>query len=141
MHYATQSCCHDVQYSPSNYSALCALQVLEAAWRGDWHEWRLRGDVYKLLSVFPRIMTLPVMAVLCLVAPNLSSVRRWRLPANKMLSWVAAYLVFLALVFIQSNTDKRAQLRGPPTTGLEPVLMVFVAAHVWSLGSTNSFCF
>lgn len=61
-------------------------------------------------------------------------VRRFSLPINKMISHTASYIVFLVLVFIESNLDKETQNRGPPKSGLELPLVVFVIGYAWSTG-------
>lgn len=70
------------------------------------------------LSVFPRIPMLPVMAVMCMFLPNHKLVKKWKTPVNKMISSVASYLIFLIILFLESNLDKRNQKRGPPDSGM-----------------------
>ncbi|XP_049947297.1 short transient receptor potential channel 4-like [Schistocerca serialis cubense] len=106
--------------------------VLAWEWTGDWVEWRTRSLPMRALDVVTRIPMLPIIAGWCVVAPQSRMVRQWSLPINRLISSVAAYVVFLTLLFLESNTDKKLLHRGPPDTGLEPVLMVFVGAHVWS---------
>ena len=67
--------------------------------------------------VIPRIFALPFIAVIVLIAPKSNTAKHWQLPANKFLSTFASYAVFLIFVFLQSNQDRKEQLRGPPTTG------------------------
>ncbi|XP_068084233.1 short transient receptor potential channel 5 [Anabrus simplex] len=106
-------------------------QVLEDAWHGDWHTWRSRADILKTLTVIPRICMLPIITIMCLFVPTHRLVRRWQLPINKLLSSVASYIVFLIIVFLESNLSKIEQKRGPPNSGLEPILVVYVVAFVW----------
>jgi transient receptor potential cation channel subfamily C protein 4 len=95
------------------------LQVLNAAWYGDWHEWRRRPEILKFLTIFPRMFLLPLIAVLCLVAPRSKLVAFHALPINKMLNSIASYLVFLVFVFLVSNQDKKNPDNRPPNSGTE----------------------
>ncbi|KAL0271192.1 UNVERIFIED_CONTAM: hypothetical protein PYX00_008362 [Menopon gallinae] len=92
--------------------------VLVDAWTGDLLEWKVQSPLMQALSVFPRIPMLPVMAVMCMFLPNHRLVRKWKTPVNKMISSVASYLIFLVILFLESNLDKRNQKRGPPDSGM-----------------------
>lgn len=61
---------------------------------------------------------LPIITVIVLIAPKWRKTKHYKIPVNKFLSTCASYAVFLFFVFLQSNKDKRDQLRGPPNTGL-----------------------
>ncbi|KAJ8973595.1 hypothetical protein NQ317_010032 [Molorchus minor] len=108
-------------------------QIVEAAWCGDWHEYKLKKITVKILYPVVRIVLLPIITLMCLVTPNHPLVKHWSIPLNKMINHVAAYLVFLILIFLESNLDKTGQKRKPPHSGLEPVIVVFVAGHIWNI--------
>ncbi|XP_023310335.1 short transient receptor potential channel 4-like [Anoplophora glabripennis] len=108
-------------------------QIVEAAWCGDWHDYKIKPFTFKLLYPFLRIIVLPVITLMNLITPNHSLVKHWSTPRNKMISHIAAYIIFLLLIFFESNLDKTGQKRKPPNSGLEPVIMVFVAGNVWSV--------
>lgn len=91
------------------------------------------GVAVKLLYPIARIFTLPLITLMCLITPNHALVKHWSIPLNKMISHVATYIVFLVLIFLESNIDKTGQKRKPPDSGLEPVIVVFVAGHVWNI--------
>lgn len=107
-------------------------QILESEWRGDWHEWNLKPPYLKILYSVTRLAILPVVAILCVVMPRHSLVNHWKIPLNKLMSHNAAYFIFLVLIFIQSNMDKTNQKRGPPDSGLEPVIILFVCGYIWN---------
>lgn len=96
---------------------LLFIQVLGDAWTGELLEWKIRSPLMQSLSVFPRIPMLPIMTIMCIFLPNHSLVRKWKTPVNKMISRVASYLIFLIILFLESNLDKRNQKRGPPNSG------------------------
>lgn len=108
-------------------------QIVEAAWCGDWHDYKLKPFTFKLLYPLLRIFILPIITLMNLVTPNHSLVKHWNIPLNKMISHIAAYLVFLLLIFFESNIDKTGQKRKPPNSGLEPIIMVFVAGNTWNV--------
>lgn len=107
-------------------------QVLEATWYGEWLEWRNYSHLSKLLIVILRVLILPFIALMCLVNPHSKWVQRWSLPINKMISHTASYLMFLIIIFYQSCRDRADQLRGPPNSGLEPVIIIYVFGYLWS---------
>lgn len=107
-------------------------QIVEATWNGDWHEYKLKSHFVHYLLPVIRICALPILALMCLAMPNHSLTKHWSIPLNKMISHIAAYLVFLVIIFLESNMDKSGQKRQPPNSGLEIVIMVFVAGNIWS---------
>lgn len=108
-------------------------QIVEAAWCGDWHEYKFKSIIIKCLYPIARIFTLPFICLLCLLLPNHSLVKHWSIPLNKMISHNAAYFVFLVIIFMESNLDKTNQKREPPNSGLEPVIVVFVVGNIWNI--------
>ncbi|GBP12136.1 Zinc finger BED domain-containing protein 4 [Eumeta japonica] len=66
------------------------------------------------------------------IAPRHSWVRHWQIPLNKLITHAAAYFLFLILVFIVSNRNKTDQFRGPPNTGVEPFVVIYVLGFAWS---------
>ncbi|XP_022829667.1 short transient receptor potential channel 4-like [Spodoptera litura] len=91
-------------------------QVLESYWLGDWHSWRSKPLLVKAVLVLGRVFITPFILLVCMVAPRHRLVSHWQIPLNKLITHVAAYFVFLALVFYISNQDKYSQKRGPPNT-------------------------
>ncbi|XP_057670817.1 short transient receptor potential channel 5-like [Diorhabda carinulata] len=108
-------------------------QIVEAAWNGDWHEYIIKPRIIKLLYPIGRAFMLPIIALMSLVMPNSGLITFWSIPLNKMLSHISSYLIFLIIIFLESNLDKTKQKRRPPDSGLEPIIVIFVAGNVWSL--------
>lgn len=101
------------------------LQLIENKWVDDWYEWKMRKTWQQCLTVLLRIILLPLIALIILIIPNTRIAKFFSSPVNKCLHSVASYLVFLIVVFLISNADKNKQLRGPPDTGIEFVLLFF----------------
>lgn len=106
-------------------------QILEAEWHGDWHEWVLKPVLFKLIYSLTRLVMLPLITLMCVVMPHHNLVRHSRIPLNKLMVHNVMYVVFLIIIFLESNIDKTGQKRAPPDSGLEPIIMVFVAGFVW----------
>lgn len=93
--------------------------MIERKWIGDWYEWKIKSSFKKTLMIIPRILMLPIIAVIVVIAPKWKTTKYYKIPVNKFLSSCASYAVFLFFVFLQSNWDRKNQLRGPPNTGLD----------------------
>ncbi|XP_045470630.1 short transient receptor potential channel 4-like isoform X1 [Harmonia axyridis] len=107
-------------------------QLVEAAWVGDWHDYIIKPTLIKLIYPIYRIIVLPFICLMCIFIPSHPLVLHWRIPLNKMISHTAGYLVFLVIIFLESNISKENQKRKPPNSGLEPVICVFVAGYTWN---------
>lgn len=107
-------------------------QILQSAWNGEWYEWKLKSIGIRFLYPFYRLLMLPVITVMCLVLPHHALVKHWNIPLNKMLSHNASYFLFLLLLFLESHLEKIGQKRGPPSSGLEPIIIIYVIGYVWS---------
>ncbi|XP_028164325.1 short transient receptor potential channel 4-like [Ostrinia furnacalis] len=107
-------------------------QVLESYWIGDWYSWPTKSILAKGLIVFSRIFMTPIIVFMSMVLPRHWLVRHWQIPLNKLITHASAYIVFLALVFHISNQDKTEQKRGPPDTGAEAPLILYVCGYTWS---------
>ncbi|XP_008183081.1 short transient receptor potential channel 6-like [Acyrthosiphon pisum] len=105
-------------------------QVLETAWLGDWIEWKSYSATWKLLYLLRRFIMLPAMVILGMLAPNSKMNQFNRLPINRMFNSLVTYLVFLWLLFRQSNADKFETRRGAPELGMLLPIAVFVVGHV-----------
>nr|XP_021200730.2 short transient receptor potential channel 4 [Helicoverpa armigera] len=107
-------------------------QVLESYWLGNWEGWRTKSLFAKAGTFLIRVFITPVMLIVCMVAPRHRLVAHWQIPLNKLITHVAAYFVFLALIFYISNQDKFCLKRGPPNTGAEAPLILYVCGYAWS---------
>ncbi|XP_050426703.1 short transient receptor potential channel 6-like [Adelges cooleyi] len=81
-------------------------QTLEKAWAGDWYEWKRLGPLYKSYIVLPRIVLLPYIMLLYLLGPYTKRGQHYALPVNRMLNYLASYVVFLVLLTYANNLDK-----------------------------------
>lgn len=105
-------------------------QVLETAWIGDWIEWKSYSPLRQWSYPAWRLVALPVTVALGVLAPDSSWNRSNQLPINRMYNGLVTYLAFLALLFVQSNTDKYRTSRGAPRTVVWALVAVFVLGHV-----------
>ncbi|XP_014599080.1 PREDICTED: short transient receptor potential channel 5-like [Polistes canadensis] len=108
-------------------------EMIGNKWVDDWYEWRMRKTWIQCLTVLFRIILLPLIALIILLVPNTKIAKFLSSPVNKFLHSVASYFIFLIIVFLISNTDKDMQLRGPPDTGYEPILAIYVISYLWSI--------
>lgn len=106
-------------------------QIVEAEWHGDWHEWVLKPILFKIIYSLTRLIMLPFITLMCVLMPNHTLVKHSKIPLNKLMVHNVMYVVFLILILLQSNVDKTGQKRAPPDSGLEPIIMLFVAGYVW----------
>lgn len=104
-------------------------QVLDSVWIGDWAEWPTYSTLRKCAYPFLRFATFPVWVTLGVCAPRSKWNRRNRLPINRMFNSLAAYVAFLALLFVQSSLDKSETARGAPVSGTWMLIAVFVLGH------------
>ncbi|CAG5087935.1 Similar to TRPC5: Short transient receptor potential channel 5 (Oryctolagus cuniculus) [Cotesia congregata] len=107
-------------------------QVIENKWIGEWYGWTKKSRAAKIATVFWRIPTFWFMALWVWVAPGSKRGRKWQIPVHRYISIVASYLVFLTICFLQSNVNKKNQLRGPPNTGCEVPLVIYVISFIWA---------
>ncbi|XP_065162715.1 short transient receptor potential channel 4-like [Atheta coriaria] len=106
-------------------------QMVESVWHADWYEWKYKHVIVRSLYPIARLIILPLIALMCLVMPKHYWVKHWSIPLNKMITHNASYLLFLVLIFLESNQDKTGQKRGPPNTGLEVFIVLYVFGYVW----------
>ncbi|XP_063545793.1 short transient receptor potential channel 4-like, partial [Cydia strobilella] len=108
--------------------------VLQSYWLENWSSWETKSTVCKGLVITSRIFITPLILFMCVAAPCQCHrlVSHYQIPFNKLITHATAYFVFLALVFYISNQDKAKQKRGPPNTGAETTLMLFVLGYAWS---------
>ncbi|KAK4880496.1 hypothetical protein RN001_008642 [Aquatica leii] len=107
-------------------------QILETAWHGDWIEWKLKPWSLRMVYPIYRLTMLPIISVMSLFVPHSAMVQRWSIPINKMISHNASFILFLIIIFFESNLEKVAQKRSPPNSGLEPIIILYVIGYIWS---------
>ena len=63
------------------------------------------------------MVTLPVLMIAYVIAPEWKICRKLRSPVNKFISFVASYIFFLVLLYTQNELDTQDASRGPPKSG------------------------
>ncbi|XP_076375592.1 LOW QUALITY PROTEIN: short transient receptor potential channel 4 [Megalopta genalis] len=107
-------------------------QLVKSKWIEDWYAWKVMSNWSKLVHILLRIFFLPVILVIVLFLPNSKISKFVQSPVNKFVSSIASYLLFLFVVFLQSHTDKTQQLRGPPNTGIQTILAIYILSYTWA---------
>lgn len=105
-------------------------QVLERAWIGDWIEWKAYSTFRKGLYVLWCLVLLPITILFGVFVPDSALNKSNRLPINRMFNSLVTYLIFLALLFVQSNSDKFTTPRGAPYSITWWCVSLFVVGHV-----------
>ena len=108
-------------------------QVLRNAWLDGWQDWKKISFANKLTRLLPRIFFLPLMAAIYLVIPNSKFVQIWRAPLNKFLAFASSYISFLILILTQNHLDSYKKGRGPPDTGVELIISLYVLGLTWRI--------
>lgn len=106
-------------------------QMVESVWHGDFYEWKFKSLYVQAAYPFFRLLLLPIVALFCLILPKHSLVKLYSIPLNKMLTHIGGYFVFLVIIFLESNMSKKGMKRGPPNSGLEPIIILFVFSIIW----------
>ncbi|XP_014670322.1 PREDICTED: short transient receptor potential channel 4-like [Priapulus caudatus] len=106
-------------------------QVLYANWMGEWGDWKAMSFARKTLRVVPQVMLMPVFTFLFWVAPKSKLVRWWQSPISKFINSTVMYIVFLLLLFAETQLYKNFHTRGPPNTGFEWPIMIWVMGFLW----------
>ncbi|GAV03646.1 hypothetical protein RvY_14040-2 [Ramazzottius varieornatus] len=108
-------------------------QVLQAAWLDEWQDWRGMSVLSKLLRLLMRLILFPFLALVYILMPRpIQWLERYmRPPIHRYLLSTSSYLAFLILVFIVISHDREAKYRGPPQSGLEWGIIVYVLGYSW----------
>ncbi|KAF8797005.1 Transient receptor potential-gamma protein like [Argiope bruennichi] len=107
-------------------------QVLTGHWLGEFRSWPRRSLLRKILHVFFRILLLPFISLFLLLVPWLKQLGKYHSPVNRFLLSLASYLLFLTSVFMVNILDTGHFNKGPPGTGFEGIVVIFVLGHIWS---------
>lgn len=107
--------------------------IVESIWHGNWHDYKLKPTFAKVFYPVLRVFLLPIITIMCIVMPKHGMVEHWTIPLNRMVNHAASFLVFLIVIFLESNIDKTGQKRLPPSSGLEAVIVVYVAGNIWNI--------
>ncbi|XP_046663571.1 short transient receptor potential channel 4-like [Homalodisca vitripennis] len=140
-----------VDYKQKLFVAQTNVQeVLEAAWVGDWYEWKTYTSLRRVFHAFGRMIMLICLYIFCIFLPKSTQAQFYSIPVNRMLSSVSSYLIFLCLLFLESHRDKKDQTRYDFQKNIKIKLFIFVyiLSHIlnsfrmWALqGSARFFAF
>ncbi|XP_055355691.1 short transient receptor potential channel 4-like isoform X2 [Paramacrobiotus metropolitanus] len=113
-------------------------QVLRAAWLDDWQDWRGMSSLAKLFRILSKLGLFTLITVLHLVSPHsLEFVQRFmRPPIHRYVISTLFYLAFLLLLFIETNHDRDPTYRGPPRSGLEVIIVLYIVGSCWEFSKT-----
>ena len=105
--------------------------VLRTAWLDDWGDWKKLSNVGKLLRVVPRIVFLPLIALLYILFPDSKLTRSFKSPINKFLIASASYTIFLVLLLYFHHAERNQFHRGAPQSTWRYPIMVYVVGLIW----------
>ncbi|XP_076369182.1 short transient receptor potential channel 4-like isoform X2 [Tachypleus tridentatus] len=113
-------------------------QLVHREWKGYWLTWAHISLVGKVIHLLVRLIAFPFTWLFPLCFPNSKLTTKLVSPVGICLNDMASHIIFCVLVFTLINLDKTRSSRGPPRTGLEWVIVVWVAGfilntarHVW----------
>jgi len=110
-------------------------------WLKHWQSFktmRVREQIFRILL---RMLFLPLLAIIHVVAPRTQLAKSWSAPMTKFVSNMAGYFIFIAALFLHTYLDFKTGNRGPPNTGVELYIVLFVVGkwvtsikNMWSYG-------
>jgi hypothetical protein len=92
-------------------------QILRTAWLAEWGDWKSLSSAGKMLRVLPRIVFLPLIAMIYLFCPCTKIAKSLSSPIKKFLTSTASYLLFLLVLAAHHELNRKNELRGAPNTG------------------------
>ncbi|GFR34080.1 short transient receptor potential channel 4 [Trichonephila clavata] len=107
-------------------------QVLTGHWLGEFRSWPRLSLLYKTLHILGRLLLFPVLCILLLVIPWVPRLRKYHSPINRFLLSLSSFLFFFMCVCGVNMMNVGQAVRGPPSSGFEPVVVIFSLGHVWS---------
>ncbi|XP_064469381.1 short transient receptor potential channel 4-like [Ornithodoros turicata] len=105
-------------------------QVLRLAWEGEFQAWNRIPFRIKCVHLISRFLLLPFIAIWINVRPATAVAKHWSSPVSKYLNAFASRLLFVLFVYLEITLDRSRSSRGPPNTGLEWLLVVWVAGYI-----------
>lgn len=116
-----------VDYKQKQFVAQRNVQeVIEAAWIGDYYAWKSFSDSRTVVQFVGRVAMLPLIYFFCIFLPKSRWARFYAIPINRMLSSVASYFVFLFLLFLEANRDRRNQTRYDILDNVPLIVAIFL---------------
>ena len=111
-------------------------QVMRCKWRKHWEETDSVQWKWMIKTFLLRMVLMPLFAAIYWVAPRSRVARSWNSPLTKFICAMAIYVDFLIIILVQNHLDAAFGNRGPPRTGLEIPIILFVSGKWWKNIST-----
>ncbi|XP_067131405.1 short transient receptor potential channel 4-like [Centruroides vittatus] len=128
-----------LDYRQKEFVAHPSVQkVVTAEWNGVWTTFSKYRTWKKGLIILVRMFILPVVFFTVLLFPKSHLGKRWKCPQSRFLNELASYLIFLIFLFLLIQIHTEQSSRGPPNTGLEAVVVLWVLGYLFS--SLRSLC-
>ncbi|XP_067141263.1 short transient receptor potential channel 4-like [Centruroides vittatus] len=122
-----------LDYSQKEFVAHPHVQkIVSAEWNGLWLTWIKYSLIRKVAHILLRIFIFPFVCIVVMTAPNTYWGKRWRCPLNRFINEFVTYLIFFVLLFTMIGIDTNTSERGPPNTGLEIPVVLWVTGFVWA---------
>ncbi|XP_023240102.1 short transient receptor potential channel 4-like [Centruroides sculpturatus] len=122
-----------LDYSQEEFVAHPHIQkIVSAEWNGPCITWVKYSLFRKAVHMLLRILILPIVCIVIMIAPNTYWGKRWHCPLNRFMNEFATYIIFFVLLFTMIGIDTNTSERGPPNTGLEIPIVLWVAGFVWA---------
>ncbi|CAH1777258.1 unnamed protein product [Owenia fusiformis] len=107
-------------------------QVIQTLWTEYVPDFMRRSMLEQIWYFTWRLVLLPVMILLYLVAPKASFMKSMRSPMNKFLSDTASYVAFLGLLFANMMTTETRKRGQHPGDAIEWLIIVWVVGLLWN---------
>ncbi|XP_023209841.1 short transient receptor potential channel 4-like isoform X1 [Centruroides sculpturatus] len=128
-----------LDYKQKEFVAHPSVQkIVTAEWNGAWTTFSKYRTWKKGLIILFRMFILPIVFFTVLLLPNSYWGKRWKCPLSRFLNELASYLIFLIFLFLLIKIDIKQSSRGPPSTGLEGVVALWIIGYLFS--SLRSLC-
>ncbi|CAN7942643.1 unnamed protein product [Ixodes pacificus] len=105
-------------------------QVLRLEWEGEFQAWSRLPLVSKVGHGVARFLTLPLIALWVKLRPNTKVTKHWTSPVSKYLHAFAGRILFVVFVYLEITLDRARMSRGPPNTGLEWLIVIWVIGYI-----------
>jgi len=119
----------------------CDLQVMMSDWLMHWQSFKTMRARERVFRILLRMLLLPVLVVVHVCAPCTKLAKSWSAPMSKFVSHMAGYFVFVSALFVHNYLDFQTSNRGPPNTGVQLYILLFVVGkwisslkNMWSYG-------
>ncbi|RWS01599.1 short transient receptor potential channel 4-like protein, partial [Dinothrombium tinctorium] len=105
--------------------------TLRDKWLRHRIDWSWKSPIDKIRICLLHILFVPLVAIINIFHPALDFVQRYTTPHSTFILHFTSSLIFNALLLTLMLLDMKRKTTGPPETGLEFVIVLFVAAGVF----------